>query len=153
MKIIYYLYADTEIQICGVLQLWFYHRNYLKVSQSHSDCVLKKEPGFGQRRMFIRIESKIHVIISVFLGAMVVLPAVSYVRSSLCSWKMGVSGGVGLWWGFCGRIKIEFVDLSTSQNFLQQLKMTYDHDYYVNFYDTLGQQFEISFSLFLERET
>lgn len=95
----------------------FYQRNYLKVSQSHSHCVLKKEPGFGQRRMFIKIESKIHVIISVFLGAMVLLTAVSSARSLLCSRKMGVSGGVGLWWGLSGRIKIEFVDLSPSQKF------------------------------------
>lgn len=44
--------------------------NYLKVSWSHIHCILKKEPGFGQRRMLLRIESKIHVIIRVFLGAM-----------------------------------------------------------------------------------
>lgn len=94
MRIIYDLYADTEIEIYGGLPLWFCHRNSLKVSQSHSHCVLKKEPGFGQRRMFIKIESKIHVIMSVFLGAMVLLPVVSTVPSSLCSWKMGVSGGV-----------------------------------------------------------
>lgn len=86
-------------------------------SQSHIHYVLKKEPGFGQRRLFIRIESKIHVIISVFLGAMVLVTAVSSVLSSLCSWKMGVSGGVGPWWGLWRRIKIEFVDLSTSQKF------------------------------------
>ena len=67
--------------------------------------------------MFIKIESKIHVIISVFLEAMVLLSAVSSVRSSLCSWNMGLSGGVGLRWRLCGRIKIEYVDLSTSQKF------------------------------------
>lgn len=91
--------------------------NYLKVSWSHIHCILKKEPGFGQRRMLVKIESKIHVIIRVFLGAMVLLTAVSSISFSLCSWKMGVNGGAGPWRGLCRRIKIEFVDLSNCQKF------------------------------------
>lgn len=64
--------------------------------------------------MFIRIESKIHVIIRVFLGAMVLLTAVSFLSSSLCSQKWERAGHgpmAGLW----GRMKIEILDLSTSQ--------------------------------------
>ena len=76
-----------DLYIFRSLQLWFYPINYLKISWSHSPCVLKKEPGFGQGRMFIKTESKIHVIISVLPGAMVLIAAGSSISSSLSSWK------------------------------------------------------------------
>ena len=147
-----YVCADIDIQISGSLQLWFCQRNYLKLSWSYILCALKEEQGFGQRKMFIKIESKTHVIISVFLGAMVLLTATSSICCSLlflCSWKKGVKREPGL----CRRIKIEFWYLIASRKFSEWLQVTYDHDYYINIHDTSGQWFKISFLSFLKRKT
>lgn len=75
---------ELIISICWYrnLDLWRFTITVLSKKSFKSQLVsyslwIKMKPGLGQRRIFIEIESKIHAIISVFLGAMVLLPTVS----------------------------------------------------------------------------